>query len=584
MPLDGMTLGLMAEELDELLRGGKIEKITQPEKDTVILLVHAGGKNHKLLLCAAPSFARAHITTGDYVNPVNAPMFCMLLRKHLGSARISSITQYAGDRVLVLRFDCTNELGDPVQKALWLEIMGHHSNLTFVNENGVIVDAVRHVGYDMSRVRQALPGVHFVPPPLQDKAVLAELDASALHSQISTFEGTLKQALQNRIRGLSACTANELSFRLSGFTASPAAAEFTLDDAERLKALWERLTASPAPRVMINDEDLPGDLLAFEHYTLSSEKQKPVPSLSAAADSVFGGRDKQDRQRQRSISLRKLIRNAIEREEKKLQLQREEEAFGSKADTWRIYGELLNAQLYLVQRGAERAQVQDFYSEDGGMIEIPLDKTLSPAQNAQKYFKKYRKAMGAAQSAREQISRTLRAITLLENVLDDLDKCETENDLSEVRSLLAENGYIKKEKEVKGKKKETPGRQMIFLSPTGHIVEVGKNSLQNERVTFSGRAGDLWLHAKDIPGSHVLIRRGESDITDADILFGAKLASFYSSRHGRGVQVDYTDKRNVKKPSGAPHGFVTYTGQHSLLVDCTAAEAEQFSTARDRKN
>ena len=564
MPLDGITVGFAAMELNNELAGGRVDRITQPEKDTVVLLIRADGKNKKLLLCASPSFARAHITQSSYVNPVNAPVFCMLLRKNLGGAKLLQVSQYEGDRVLIFDFQCLNEMGDTVSRKLVLEIMGHHSNLTLVSD-GMILDAARHVSFDMSRVRQALPGLKFVMPPLQDNRDPYACSAEEMHTLISCREENLGKAIRNALRGLSEKTARELCERVARGESELPASCFTFEQATRLFDLLHRLRLAHSPQAVKNSSGEYIDILPFEYLTVDPALQQPFSTLSEAMDRVYSGRDRQDRIRQKALSLRHIIRTALEREEKKLTLQREEEAFGQKAESWRIFGELLNAQLYLVPRGQDSAALPDLYSEEGGTILIPLDRTLTPAQNAQRYFKKYRKAKVAAQTAAAQISQTLRSIELLENAASDLEKSESEDDLADIRLLLTEEGYIRREKNV-SRKKQPESKPLSFVSPSGHTVLVGKNSIQNERITASGKSGDIWLHAKDIPGSHVLLRREDRAVTWEDILFAAGLAAKYSSSHSGGVQVDYTDRKYVRKVPGAPRGFVTYTNQKGLYI------------------
>ena len=562
MPMDGLTLGFIARELQETLRDARVEKVTQPEKDMLVLLLRAQGKNHKLILSAAPSFARVHLTAASYQNPMDAPMFCMLMRKHLTGGRVTAIEQLGGDRVLHLTIENKDELGDTAPRELYLELMGRHSNLTLVM-NGRIVDAIRHVSGDMSRVRQALPGLPFVPPPAQDKLDPREVTAEALLPRLQAQTGTLDKALGNCIRGLSPVAARELAFRATGLSRAeieeldlPRLAQVTADFVQRLPALAQ-------PMAQLGEDGLITDVLPFPYLSLNPALQKSYPTLSAALDAFFFGRDRRDRMAQKSASLKHLIKTIMERDEKKLALQEEELTASARMEEYRIAGELLTAQAYLVPRGIERVQLQNFYDPDGGMMDIALDVALTPAQNAQKYFKRYRKARSAQEIAKAQKDKTLAELSILEQALFDLDECETEADLGDVRRTLEEAGLVRAPGEKK-RPKQPESKPMLFLLPDGTEILVGKNSTQNDRLTGGARGGDTWLHAKDMPGSHVIIR-GETVSPEA-LQAGAKLAAWFSKGKGVSVPVDYTLRKFVKKPGGAPAGFVIYSHQKTLIV------------------
>lgn len=568
MPMDGLTLGFIARELQETLRDARVEKVTQPEKDMLVLLLRAQGKNHRLILSAAPSFARVHLTQATYQNPLDAPMFCMLMRKHLTGGRVTAIEQLGGDRVLRLTIENKDELGDTAPRELYLELMGRHSNLTLVM-NGRIVDAIRHVSGDMSRVRQALPGLPFVPPPAQDKLDPQTLDVQSLLQRLETQSGVLDKALCQCVRGLSPVAAREIAFRATGMQW----AEIRDLDVERVARVTaefiQRLPAVAQPTAQLNEDGLITEVLPFPYLSLNPALQKPYSSLSSALDAFFFGRDRRDRMAQKSASLKHLIKTIIERDEKKLALQEEELTASARMEEYRIAGELLTAQGYLVPRGVERVRLQNFYDPDGGMMEIALDVALTPAQNAQKYFKRYRKARSAQEIAREQKNKTLAELELLEQALFDLDECETEADLADVRRTLENAGLVRAPSEKK-RPKQPESRPMLFLLPDGTEILVGKNSAQNDRLTGSARGGDTWLHAKDMPGSHVIIR-GEG-VSEAALEAAAKLAAWFSKGKGVSVPVDYTLRKFVKKPGGAPMGFVIYTHQKTLIVSATEGE------------
>ena len=569
MPMDGLTLGCIARELQNTLLDGRIEKVNQPEKDMLVLLVRAQGKNHKLLLSAAPSFSRAHITEASYQNPPDAPMFCMLMRKHLQSGRITGIAQMGGDRVLKITVENKDELGDTAPRELYLELMGRHSNLTLVM-NGRIVDAIRHVSGDMSRVRQALPGLPFVPPPAQDKIDPAELTAEALFDRLLPLSGPADKALAASIRGLSPAAAREIAYRATGMHRSELEGLNKAELARITAGFFDRLPGLLQPTAQMDEDGLIQDVLPFPYLSLNTALQRPYPTLSQALDAFYFGRDRRDRMNQKSAALKRLIKTHLERDEKKLALQEEELSASARMEEYRIAGELLTAQGYLVPRGVEKVSLPNFYDEKGGSMEIQLDVALTPAQNAQKYFKRYRKARSAQELALGQKEKTLKEMEILEQALFDLEESETEQDLSDVRKILEEAGLVKAASAAKKNKRPQESAPMSFLAPDGTEILVGKNSTQNDRITGAARGNDTWLHAKDMPGSHVIIK-AESPSPEA-MMMALKLAAWYSRGKGVSVPVDYTLRKFVKKPGGAPAGFVIYTHQKTAVMSATEGE------------
>ncbi len=573
MPTDGLLIGFLAEELNGALAGGRVDRVTQPEKDMLLLFARAGGRNARLLLSASPAYARAHLTDQTYVNPPDAPMFCMLMRKHLVGGRILSLTQERGDRILKIVIENRDELGESAQREMYLELMGRHSNLTLV-QSGRVIDAVRHVTREMSRVRQALPGVAFEMPPEQDNLPLSA-SAEEIFTRLSREEGRLDLALQRTLRGLSAATAGEIAFRLTGLQKPGVSDIDARAAADRLRAFLDSLPSLFQPTAQYDGEGAIIDVYPFPYLSRDTALQKPFSSLCAALDAYFCGRDRRDRMTQRSTALRRLIKTHIERAGRKLALQEEELADSARMEEYRVWGELLTAQAHLVPRGAKSAALQNFYDENGGTVDIPLDIALTPAQNAQLYFKKYRKARAARKLAAEQKEKTLAEIDLLENAMSDLDSCEDESDLTDVRTVLEGAGLMRRAPQ-RGRNKRPESRPAAFLSPEGLSIYVGKNAVQNERLTASARGGDLWLHAKDMPGSHVLVRLDGQEAPDGTLACALKLAALFSKGRGAAVPVDYTLRKYVKKPSGAAPGFVIYTNQKTAVVTCTEADIGQI--------
>ena len=577
MPMDGFTLSYMRRELLCALKGGRVDKVNQPERDALVLLIRCGGGNHRLLLSANANQARAQLTRQSYENPAEPPMFCMLMRKHLLGARVADVGQVAGDRILTVVFDCLDELGDPVQKTLYLEVMGRYSNLTLVRGDGVIIDAIRHVSSDMSRVRTVQPGGVYQLPPRQDKLAPEELDAGTLASRLAAEGGTLSKALAACVSGTAAVCAREICAQAG---ADPAAPVAELDLAALSPLLVRVLTSLPPSPVTLYDEaGLAADFFPFPYRTFSPQHQKPMPSLSAAMDAFYLGRDLRARMQQKSAGLQRHIKSALERTEKKKAIMLEAIRQSAQAEENRVFGDLLTANLHLIARGASSVTVQNYYADGCPETEIPLSTRLTPSQNAQSYYKKYRKAKVAGQYARGQLDAIERDLALLENALDDLDKCETTADLGEVRYVLSQAGFLRPEpsRGRGGKPKKLPeGKPCRFTAPDGTVIEVGKNSLQNDRLTLHARGGETWLHAQGIPGSHVLIRT-ESDPSDETLLYAAKLAAYFSKgRNHPQLPVDYTLRKYVRKSANAPAGLVTYTNFKTLIIGLTPEDAARI--------
>jgi predicted ribosome quality control (RQC) complex YloA/Tae2 family protein len=570
MALDGLTLGFLAREINEQLAGGRVDRITQPDNDLLIIHLRNRGRSHRLLLCATPGYTRVHLSEKNYENPAQAPMFCMLARKHLQGGRFLGAEQLFSDRLLLLRFSNLDELGEPRDIRMYFEAMGKHSNLSLVL-NGTILDSLRHVTLEMSRVRQMLPGLPYVMPPRQDKLGLDEATDKAVGQRLSGAEGPLHRFLFHHIAGLGAHSARELAHRLTGD------AETLLGSLDRaalvsdLAALLAQLPELAAPCLFVEMDGTPREALPFAYLSLPPDLQRPQTSLSSAVETLYFERDLRNRFNQRSAGLRRAILQARERALRKLALLEEDILTCEQAEELRIKGELITASMHLVPRGAREVSLPDYYT--GGRTLIALEEALSPAQNAQRYFKLYRKAHTARKLAGEQKQKAMEDIRALEEALYYLEDAATAQEISQIRAGLADGGLLRRQGCHKAQRKETPARPLRFLSEEGYLIQVGRNSRQNEQLLKTARGEDLWLHAKDIPGSHVLISARGSDIPQGTLLLAARLAAFYSQTRGQQVQVDYTQRRLVKKiPGGAP-GQVYYTGEKSMLVSMTPEEA-----------
>lgn len=565
MPMDGLTLGFAARELNTALVGGRIDKITQPEKDTVILLIRAGNENKRLLLCASPNNARCHLTCATFPNPLEPPMLCMLLRKQLLGGRVLSVSQVGGDRVLHVDIDVVDELGDHVLRRLILEIMGRHSNLILVDGQNKILDAARHVNMEMSRVRQLQPGLTYLPPPAQDKLQPEGITAADLHARLlAQGDVPLHKALAQSVAGLSNPAARELAFRVAQCDLPEAA--------NRLADLLRRLPDMAAPQVLLDDMGDAADVFPFPYLSQSADSQRPYATLSEALEKYFGSRDAQDRINQKSASMVRLLKGQIERCEKKLALQEEELASAARMEEYRLMGEILNANLWQLHKGMDVAELPNFYDENGGSIRIPMDIQLTPTQNAQRYFKKYQKARSARATAAQQKEKTLAELNYLETMLLDVGKCVGESELEEIRQELVRTGYMKRSTNRRQQRALPKSKPYKYESSDGILMEVGKNAAQNDRLTTSAKPNEWWLHAKDMPGSHVIIHH-EGELPQQTLKEAATLAAWYSKgQRSSSVPIDYTLRRYVKKPSGAAPGMMIYVNQKTLFMTVTEAD------------
>ena len=565
MPMDGLTVGFAVRELNQMLAGGRIDRINQPERDLVVMLIRAENQNRKLLLCASPNNARCHLTNGNFSNPLEPPAFCMLMRKQLTGGRINSVSQAEGDRIVHVDMDTVNELGDHVGRRLVLEIMGRHSNLILLDENGRILEAARHVTGDMNRVRQIQPGLTYAAPPSQHKLNPETITGEALEERIRECTGmTFAKALMSAITGLSSVSAEETAYRV--LPAGETWPEQLTEACTRTAELIRRMPEMAAPRVLYSEEGEARDIFPFPYLSRDLDHEKPFETMSGALEAYYGARDQQDRLNQKSASMVRTLKTHLERCEKKLAMQEEELASAEKMDEYRMMGEAINANLYQLKKGMTEARLPDWFSEDGGEITVPLDIRLTPAQNAQRYFKKYQKARNARQTAAVQKEKTLAELDYLEGMLLDVGKCEGESELEEIRQELVRTGYMKRVTNRRQQRQLPKSHPYRYLSSDGIEILVGKNAAQNDRLTLGARPDEMWLHAKDMPGSHVIICQ-EGEIPTDTLKQAAQLAAWFSKgQNSSMVPIDYTRKKYVKKPSGAAPGKVIYTHHRTAYM------------------
>lgn len=566
MSMDGLSLYSAMNELNKRLAGGKIDKVQQTDKEELLLMVRSLGQTYRLLINASAADNRVQLTELKKQAPSEAPMFCMLLRKRIAGGKIVRFEQERLDRVLKISIETYNDLGDLSEFALYCELMGKHSNIILVNEKGVIVDAIKHVGLGMSSVRFVMPGLEYSAPPAQDKQDPSKASAGDFSMAMCMVGMSIAKALSNAFFGLSPAVAAQLAARYTDKT------ECTqLSEAER-EELAERLTAFYADMAQGKEKSSAvlnalGETEAVYPFAISGSGIKLYDSIGEALDSLYINSDRREWAKRHGASARKVLQNNIERCEKKLALYADALNSEEQMEKCRLYGELLTANLHSLKSGTDTAAVDNYYADPVERIAIPLDRQLTPGENAQRYYKKYQKLKAARDMAIVQREQTLSELDYLEGQLDNLTKCTAENELSELIEELKDQGYIKRDKGGRKKMKLAASKPMHFVSSTGADIYVGKNNRQNDELTLRfASPNDIWMHTKNIPGSHVIVK-GASEQDTATMTEAALLAAYYSRARGsENVAVDYTPRKYVKKPAGAKPGMVIYTTNKTAYV------------------
>ena len=566
MSMDGLSLYSAMNELNKRLAGGKIDKIQQTDKEELLLMVRSLGQTYRLLINASAADNRVQLTELKKQAPSEAPMFCMLLRKRIAGGKIVRFEQERLDRVLKISIETYNDLGDLSVFALYCELMGKHSNIILVNEKGVIVDAIKHVGLGMSSVRFVMPGLEYSAPPAQDKQDPSKASADDFSIAMCMIGMSIAKALSNAFFGLSPAVAAQLVARYTDKT------ECTqLSEAER-EELAERLAAFYADMAQGKEKasavlNALGETEAVYPFAISGGGIKLYDSIGEALDSLYINSDRREWAKRHGASARKVLQNNIERCEKKLALYADALNSEEQMEKCRLYGELLTANLHSLKSGTDTAAVDNYYADPVERIAIPLDRQLTPGENAQRYYKKYQKLKAARDMAIVQREQTLSELDYLEGQLDNLTKCTAENELSELIEELKDQGYIKRDKGGRKKMKLAASKPMHFVSSTGADIYVGKNNRQNDELTLRfASPNDIWMHTKNIPGSHVIVK-GANEQDTAAMTEAALLAAYYSRARGsENVAVDYTPRKYVKKPAGAKPGMVIYTTNKTAYV------------------
>lgn len=566
MSMDGLSLYSAMNELNKRLAGGKIDKIQQTDKEELLLMVRSLGQTYRLLINASAADNRVQLTELKKQAPSEAPMFCMLLRKRIAGGKIVRFEQERLDRVLKISIETYNDLGDLSVFALYCELMGKHSNIILVNEKGVIVDAIKHVGLGMSSVRFVMPGLEYSAPPAQDKQDPSKASADDFSMAMCMVGMSIAKALSNAFFGLSPAVAAQLVARYTDKTECTQLSEAEREElAERLAAFYADMAQGKEKASAVLNAF--GETEAVYPFAIAGGGIKLYDSIGEALDSLYINSDRREWAKRHGASARKVLQNNIERCEKKLALYADALNSGEQMEKCRLYGELLTANLHSLKSGTDTAAVDNYYADPVERIAIPLDRQLTPGENAQRYYKKYQKLKAARDMAIVQREQTLSELNYLEGQLDNLTKCTAENELSELIEELKDQGYIKRDKGGKKKMKLAASKPMHFVSSTGADIYVGKNNRQNDELTLHfASPNDIWMHTKNIAGSHVIVK-GASEQDTATMTEAALLAAYYSRARGsENVAVDYTPRKYVKKPAGAKPGMVIYTTNKTAYV------------------
>lgn len=576
MAIDGLFLHFIKEEIKEFAVGAKVDKLYLPTRHELVILLRTRTQTRRLFVSVSGNAPRINFTRFTPENPANPPMLCMLLRKQLCGATVTDVRQLGYDRVLFIDFDATNEIGDRVKRTLVVEIMAQYSNCILLDENGVIIDALKRIDASKSSFREILPQRTYELPPQQDKLNPEEATEEEILGKVLFFtDKKLSSAILSSVSGVSPLTAREIAYRVT--LSDPEINK--LSDGVKQRLLHELavlrgyIENGAEPCYVVSDTGEPVEF-SFMPLTSLSLRGKLVAeeSLSDILDFFFVEREKLLRAKSKAEDLFKTVSNLIERTSKKINNLREELLQAEDAETKRIYAELINANLYSLQKGSSEYEVADYYN-DYKMTKIPAAEHLSPAQNAQRYYKEYRKAQTAKKVLAQQIEAASADLEYLETVRDELSRAETERELNEIRTELSGAGFLKSKTGTKNKK-NAPMKPLEFISPNGSRVLVGRNNTQNDALTFKiSSKNDIWFHAKKAPGSHVVLVCSEKEPLSEDIEFAAGVAAWYSSVRERGsVEVDYTKVRNIKKPPASRPGFVIYHVYSTLYVKAIRPE------------
>lgn len=574
MPLDALCLSGVVAELKPILTGAKIDKVHQPGRDEMILALRLGRGNGRLLLSASPNHPRLQMTELSRENPDAPPMFCMLLRKHLMGGRILSVEQPHLERIVELRLEVLDELGDRKERRLILEAMGRRANLVLVDDQGRIVDCLRRVDGDMSAQRQLLPGLFYRLPPAMEKADPTALDGGEWLRRVEQTPGESRvdHWLLDTFGGWSPLVCREIAFRAGGrvdVTFDELGPQGRVRIGEAAEALLKTVRENSFTPTVISVEKRPKDFTFFpaEQYEEAGECTA-YPTFSALMDRFYEQRENQERIRQKGQDLIRSVTNARDRTARKIANQQRELEATQDRERLRQFGDIITSNLHAMERGMATLRAMDFYDPEGGEVEIKLDPLLTPQQNAAKYYKEYNKAKTAEEMLTIQLEKGRRELDYLNSVLENITLAEGERDLQEIRQELADTGYLRRQIKGRDKGRRLSPKPMEFRSTAGLRISVGKNNMQNDLLTCKQAfKSDIWFHTQKIHGSHVILWTGGAQPDLQSLNEAACLAAWFSQGRESGkVPVDYTPVKYVKKPAGARPGMVVYTTYETAWV------------------
>ena len=569
MAFDGITIANIVTELNQTITGGKINKIAQPENDELIITIKNQRKQYRLFLSASASLPLIYLTETNKPSPLTAPNFCMLLRKHIGSGKIIAIEQPGMERIIRFTIEHLNELGDLCTKYLIVEIMGKHSNIIFCNEEDQIIDSIKHVSAHMSSVREVLPGRPYFIPETQSKLNPFVLTEEIFQEKIFPRPVNVAKAIYTSITGISPLMAEEVCYRAGIDGGIPTDG---LEDVERvhlahtfLRMVDDIRDGHFEPNIIYKGKE-PVEFACFPLSQYQDYRAVSYPSIFPVLETYYAEKNIVTKMRQKTVDLRKIVQNALERNVKKYQLQQKQLKDTEKKEKYRVWGELLNTYGYEVEPGAKSMEALNYYTNE--MIQIPLDETMTPQENAKKYFDKYSKLKRTKEALDTLLQETGDEIKHLESIAASLDIASSEEDLVQIKEEMMEYGYVKR-KNTGGKKVKVTSRPYHYISSDGYDIYVGKNNFQNDELSFKFASGnDWWFHAKGQPGSHVIVKTKNEELPDRTFEEAGKLAAYYSKgRQAPKVEIDYTQKKNLRKPTGGKPGFVVYYTNYSLLIE-----------------
>ncbi|MBP5600921.1 MAG: NFACT family protein [Lachnospiraceae bacterium] len=568
MAFDGITVAAIVKELSDATLNTRIYKISQPEADELLLTIKGNSTQFRILISANASLPLIYKTEENKTSPVNAPTFCMLLRKHLSNAKIISVTQPGLERIVEFTLEHLDEMGDVCRKKLIVELMGKHSNIIFTDDKGIIIDSIKHISRNISSVREVLPGREYFVPKTDEKKEPLLIDKETFTQMIKNAHLPIQKALYTNLTGFSPIMASEVSFRakLDSDASTSSLSDAELNDLyDAFEGIVKDIKESNYDFEVMYEGSSPKEYSSLPLTIYSNLRKQKYKSISELLIAYYKEKSTVVRIRQKSTDLRKITQTIYERNVKKLDLQTKQLKDTEKKDKYRIYGELINTYGYNVPANATSFEALNYYTNE--TITIPLDKDLTAIENGKKYFEKYTKLKRTAESLTEIIKDVQEEVTHLESILTALDIAVDESDLTQIKQELMDSGYIKAK--YTGKKEKVTSKPFHYKSSDGFDIYVGKNNYQNDWLTFDFANGnDWWFHAKKMPGSHVIVRTNGKEVPDRTFEEAARLAAFYSKGRGSDrVEIDYLIKKNVKKPAKAKPGFVVYYTNYSMVID-----------------